>query len=63
MSELHDKVCKLDLPNDVLSYLLKELADAEVRMAGSTDDRIQLSSLVAIFAIASQKILESKARS
>ena len=56
VTELHDAVRRMKLPADVASLLLVELADAEHRLAGAVNDRIQLAGIVAVFQKARQLV-------
>lgn len=54
--ELHDRVVDLHLPNDLVKFLLAQLADLEFRLATAVDDKIQLHGLIAVFVLARHKI-------
>ncbi|KAH9248339.1 hypothetical protein BASA81_014013 [Batrachochytrium salamandrivorans] len=54
--ELHDRVVGLELPNDLVKFLLAQLAELEFRLATAVDDKIQLHGLIAVFVLARHKI-------
>ena len=56
VSELHDRVREVDVPPEVLIFLLKELAEAEYRLSTAVDDKIQLMGIIAIFMLARRMI-------
>ena len=56
VSAVHEDVRRRKLPPTVTAFLLTELADAEHRLAGAVDDRVQLAGLVAVFAKARKMV-------
>ena len=56
VTELHDRVRQLDVPPEILKYLLKQLAEAEFRLGTAVDDHIQLMGLISIFMLARRMI-------
>ena len=53
----------VDLPQSVIIYLLDKMAEVEHRLAANTDEKIQLSSLVAAFQVARNAAVKLKAES
>jgi replication factor C subunit 3/5 len=49
MSEVHMYLEKIDFPPTVRTYLLKEMAELEYRLAIGTSEKLQLGALVGIF--------------
>ncbi|XP_064620559.1 replication factor C subunit 5-like [Lineus longissimus] len=58
LSEIHVYVHKIDFPNHVRILLLEKMADIEYRLAVGTNEKIQLSSLVAAFQVARDLTLQ-----
>ncbi|XP_065830400.1 replication factor C subunit 5-like [Oscarella lobularis] len=63
LTEVHAFVIKIDLPQSVIIYLLDKMAEVEHRLAANTDEKIQLSSLVAAFQVARNAAVKLKAES
>lgn len=49
VTEVHDTVLHMKLPNDILTYLFSQLADCEQRLSSAVDEKIQLHGLIAVF--------------
>ncbi|XP_033119352.1 replication factor C subunit 5-like [Anneissia japonica] len=58
LTEVHTYVHKVELPANIRIHLLEKMADIEYRLASGTNEKIQLSSLVAAFQIARDLIVE-----
>ncbi|XP_070573346.1 replication factor C subunit 5-like isoform X1 [Ptychodera flava] len=52
LTEVHKYVHRLDIPMKVRSKILEKMADIEHRLAASTNEKIQLGSLISAFQIA-----------
>ncbi|XP_065566111.1 replication factor C subunit 5-like [Artemia franciscana] len=61
LSELHAFMHKVELPPKVRIYLLEKLAELEVRLAAGTNEKLQLSSLVATFQTVRNAVAEDAA--
>jgi len=49
MSQVHKYLEKIDFPPTVRTYLLKEMAELEYRLAIGTSEKLQLGALVGMF--------------
>lgn len=58
VTELHDRLRDMDLPSDVIKFLLAQLAECEYRLTAAVDDQIQLAGLVSVFHIARDMITQ-----
>ncbi|XP_055357733.1 replication factor C subunit 5-like [Paramacrobiotus metropolitanus] len=56
LENIHSFVGELELPGPVRIYLLEKMADIEHRLASGCNEKIQLSSLVAAFYVARNKL-------
>lgn len=52
LTEVHKFIDKIDFPKEMIIYLLEQMSDIEYRLQYGTNERLQLSSLVATFQIA-----------
>ncbi|XP_045172468.1 replication factor C subunit 5-like [Mercenaria mercenaria] len=58
LTEVHEYVHKVDLPMHVRLHLLEKMAEIEFRLASGTNEKIQLSSLIAAFQVTRDMIVE-----
>jgi replication factor C subunit 3/5 len=58
VTEMHEDIRQKKIPNKIVIYVLAELANAEYRLAGAVDDRIQRAGLVSIFQLARKMIAD-----
>ncbi|XP_011432740.2 replication factor C subunit 5-like [Crassostrea angulata] len=58
LTEVHTYVHRLDLPINVKIHLLDKMAEVEHRLASGTNEKIQLSSLIAAFQVARDLIVQ-----
>ena len=58
VTEVHNYVHKVDLPEKVLVHLVIKLAELEERLMKGTNEKIQLGSLVSAFQITRDMIKE-----
>lgn len=58
LTEVHEYVHKVDLPLHVRLQLLEKMADIENRLASGTNEKIQLSSLIAAFQVTRDLIVD-----
>ncbi|KAL4223501.1 Replication factor C (RF-C) subunit [Mactra antiquata] len=58
LTEVHKYVHKVDLPLHVRLHLLEKMAEVEHRLASGTNEKIQLSSLIAAFQVTRDMIVE-----
>jgi replication factor C subunit 3/5 len=49
VTELHERIRDMDIPADIIKFLLKELAEAEFRLSTAVDDEIQRLGIISIF--------------
>ncbi|XP_005993364.1 replication factor C subunit 5 [Latimeria chalumnae] len=57
MTEVHTFVHRVDFPPSVRIHLLVKMADIEYRLASGTNEKIQLSSLIAAFQLARDMVV------
>ena len=53
---LHELLLRTEMPDDVLGFVLRELCDAEYRLASGTTEAIQLAGVCGIFATAKEMV-------
>lgn len=58
LTEVHEYVHKVDLPVHVRLHLLEKMAEVEYRLASGTNEKIQLSSMIAAFQVTRDMIVE-----
>ncbi|XP_060596174.1 replication factor C subunit 5-like [Ruditapes philippinarum] len=58
LTEVHQYVHKVDLPMHVRLHLLEKMAEVEYRLSSGTNEKIQLSSLIAAFQVTRDMIVE-----
>lgn len=56
LTEVHKFLHKVDLPSKVLAELIAKMADIEYRLTAGTNEKLQLSALIAAFQIARDTI-------
>ncbi|KAH3883287.1 replication factor C subunit 5-like [Dreissena polymorpha] len=57
LTEVHQYVHKVDLPMHVRLHLLEKMAEVEYRLVSGTNEKIQLSSLIAAFQVTRDMIV------
>ena len=53
---LHELVLRTEMPDEVLGFVLREMCDAEYRLASGTSETIQLAGVCGIFATAKEMV-------
>ena len=53
---LHELVLRTEMPDEVLGFLLREMCDAQYRLASGTSEAIQLAGVCGIFATAKEMV-------
>lgn len=63
LNQVHLYIHRIEFSPNVKIYLLDKMADIEYRLSSGTSEKIQMSSLIAVFHIARNMVVQSKSSS